>query len=124
MRPRIRYAGMRRRCRPGWRAVPARIGRSRSLRASAPWSAISAQPQARAPFDRQAPPDRRTRAGRDAKNKQRPRGFGRAQVSWQMVIPISFAGLLIPMRLHPAVILAPEPNVLWVLPADVVVHTT
>src|SRR5262245_43282608 len=27
-----------------------------------------------------------------------------------MVIPISFAGLLIPMRLHPAVILAPEPN--------------
>src|SRR6516162_7698427 len=40
-----------------------------------------------------------------------------------MVIPISFAVLLIPMRLHPATILAPEPNVLWVLPADPV-HAT
>src|SRR5262249_59955661 len=44
-----------------------RIGRSRSLRASSPLSAISPPPQARAPFDRQAPPDRRTRAGPDAK---------------------------------------------------------
>src|SRR5262249_60141306 len=79
MRPRIRYADMRRRCRPGWRAVPARIGRSRSPRASALWSTISALRQARAPFDRLAPPVRRTRAGRDVKNKQRPRGFGRAQ---------------------------------------------
>src|SRR5262249_2669689 len=40
-----------------------------------------------------------------------------------MVIPISFAGLLIPMRLHPAAILAPEPNVLWLLLADVVQET-
>src|SRR5215831_2465673 len=37
-----------------------------------------------------------------------------------MVIPISFAALLIPIRPHPAAILAPERNVLWVLAADAV----
>src|SRR6516162_8710464 len=40
-----------------------------------------------------------------------------------MVIPISFAVLLIPIRLHPAAILVLERNVLWVLAADVV-HAT
>src|SRR5262249_3659686 len=40
-----------------------------------------------------------------------------------MVIPIPFAVLLISMRLHPAAILAPERNVLWVLAPDVV-HAT
>src|SRR5215831_6820462 len=40
-----------------------------------------------------------------------------------MVIPISFAALLIPIRLRPAAILAPERNVLWVLAADAV-HAT
>src|SRR5215471_5235584 len=67
---------------PTWMASgPGKDWRLRSLRASAPCSAIFALTQARAPFGRRAPPDRRTQVRRDAKNKQRPREFDRAQVS-------------------------------------------